>query len=134
MKNPIFWCLEKKLEDLNHIYIYIYTLTKRIGKKLDGNHTRLLHVILNESLKQHPTKKQLYGHSPPILQTIQVRQTRQVGHWWGSKDKVSYVLLWTLTYGRTSFGWPAWTYFHQLFSDTGCSLEDLLGAMDYWDW
>ena len=30
----------------------------------------------------------------------------------------------------TSVGWPARTYLHQLCADTGCSLEDLLGAMD----
>ena len=33
-------------------------------------------AVQNKSWKQRPTKQQLYGHSPPILQAIQVRQIR----------------------------------------------------------
>ena len=51
----------------------IWTLTKRLMKKLDGNHTRMLRAILNKSWRQHPTRHQLYGHLPPITKTIQVR-------------------------------------------------------------
>ena len=58
----------------------IWTLTKRMKKKLDGNYTRMLRAIL----KQQPIKQQLYGHLPPITKTIQVRRTRHVGrnHKW----------------------------------------------------
>ena len=77
-----------------------WTLTKRLEKKLDSNYTGMLRAILNKSWRQHPTKHQLYGHLPPITKTIQVRQTRQAGHCWRSKDElISDVLLWTLTYG-----------------------------------
>ena len=38
-----------------------WTLTKRPEKKVDGNYTRMLRVILNRSWRQHPTKHQLYG-------------------------------------------------------------------------
>ena len=51
----------------------IWTLTKRLEKKLDGNYTRMLRPILNKSWRQHPTRYQLYGHLPPITKTIQVR-------------------------------------------------------------
>ena len=61
-----------------------WTLTKRMEKKLDGNYTRMLRAILNKSLRQHPTKQQLYGHLPPITKAIQVRRTRHVGHCWRS--------------------------------------------------
>ena len=44
----------------------IWTLTKRLEKKLDGNYTRMLRAILNKSWRQHPTRHQLYGHLPPI--------------------------------------------------------------------
>ena len=87
------------------IYIYIYgcttwTLTKQLEKKLDSNYTRMLRAILNKSWRQHPTKHQLYGHLPPIMKTIQVRQTRHAGHCWRSRDElISDVLLWTPTYG-----------------------------------
>ena len=50
-----------------------WTLTKFMEKKFDGNYTRMLRAILNEFLKQHPTKRQLYGHLPLITKTIQVK-------------------------------------------------------------
>ena len=98
-----------------------WTLTKRLEKKLDGNYTRMLRVILN----------QLYGHLPPITKNIQVRRTRHAGHCWRSRDElISDVLLWTPTYGRTKVGLPARTYIQQLCEDTGCSPEDLPEAMN----
>ena len=33
-----------------------WTLTKRLEKKLDGNYTRMVRVILNKSWRQHPHK------------------------------------------------------------------------------
>ena len=36
----------------------IWTLTKRMEKKVDCNYTRILRVILNKSRRQHPTKQQ----------------------------------------------------------------------------
>ena len=64
-----------------------WTLTKRLEKKLDGNYTRMLRAILNKSLRQHPTRYQLYGHLPPITKTIKVRRTRHAGHCWRSKEE-----------------------------------------------
>ena len=85
-----------------------WTLTKRLEKKLDGNYTRMLRVILSRSWQQHPTRCQLYGHLPPITKTIQARRTRHAGHCWRSKDKiVSDVLLWTPAYGQSKAGRPA---------------------------
>ena len=73
-------------------------LTKCPKKKLD-NYTRMLHAALNRTWIQHPTKQMLYGHPPPILQTIKVRQTRHARHCCWSKDKLkSDVLLWTSTH------------------------------------
>ena len=87
-----------------------WTLTKQIEKKLDGNYTRMLQAILNESRRQHSTKQQLYGHLPPITKTIKVRRTRHAGHCWRSRDKlISYVLLGTPSRGRAKAEWPART-------------------------
>ena len=106
-----------------------WTLTKRLEKRLDRNYTRMLRAILNRSW-QHPTK-QLYGHLPPIMKTIQIRRTRHAGHCWRSRDKlISDVLLWTPSYDREKAGWPAWTYIQQLCEDMGCSPEDLPKAMN----
>ena len=108
-----------------------WTLTKRLEKKLDGNYTRMLRAILNKSWPQHPTRRQLYGHLPPITKTIQVRWARHAGHCWRSKDKlVSDVLLWTPTYGQAKAGRPARTYIQQLCDDMGYNPEDLLEAMN----
>ena len=108
-----------------------WTLTKRLEKKLDGNYPRMLRAILNNSLWQHPTRHQLYGHLPPITTTIQVRRTRHAGHCWRSRDElISDVLLWTPTHGRAKAGRPARTCIQQLCEDTGCSSEDLLEAMN----
>ena len=108
-----------------------WTLTKRLEKKLDGNYTRMLRAILNKSCRQHPTKKQLYDHLPPITKTIQARRTKHAGHCWRSRDELtSDVLLWTPTYGRAKTGRLAGTYIQQLCEDTGCSPEDLPEAMN----
>ena len=108
-----------------------WTLTKRLEKKLDGNYTRMLRAILNRSWQQHPTRRQLYSHLPPITKSIQARWTRHAGHCWRSKDEiVSDVLLWTPTYGQAKAGRPARTYIQQLCDDMGCNLEDLPEAMN----
>ena len=93
----------------------IWTLTKRLEKKQDGNYTRMLREILNKSWRQHPIRHQLYGHLPPITKTIQVRRTRHAGHCLRSRDElISDVLLWTTTYGWTKAGRPARTYIQQI--------------------
>ena len=108
-----------------------WTLTKCMEKKLDGNYTRMQQAVWSESWRQHPTKQQLYGHLPPITKTIQIRWTRHAGHNWRSNSElISDVLLWTHSHGQAKVGWPARTYLQQLCADTGCSLENLLGAMD----
>ena len=108
-----------------------WTLTKRLEKKFDGNYTRILRAILNRSWQQHPKRRQLYGHLPPITKTIQARRTRHAGHCWRSKDEiVSDVLLWTPAYGQSKAGRPARTFIQQLCDDTGCNPEDLPKAMN----
>ena len=108
-----------------------WTLTKRMEKKLDGNYTRVLRVILNKTWRQHPTKQQLYGHLPPITKTIKVRRTRHTEHCWRSRDELtSDVLLWTYSHGRAKAGRPVQTYILQVCVDTGCNPEELPEAMD----
>ena len=104
-----------------------WTLTKRMEKKLDGNYTGMLRVILNKSWRQHPTKQHLYGHLPPITKTIKIRRTR---HDTAGEEGTSDALLWTPSYGRAKAELPSRTYIQQLWADTGCSLVDLPEAMD----
>ena len=108
-----------------------WTLAKRIEKKLDSNYERVLWAKLNKFWMQHPTKQQLYGHLTLITKTIQVKRTRHAGHCWRSKyELINDVFQWTPSHGRAKARWPARTYLQQLCADSGCSLEDLLGAMD----
>ena len=108
-----------------------WSLSKRMEKKLDDNYTRMLRAVLNKSWRQHPTKQQLCGHLPPISKTIQVRRTRYGGHCWRIKDELmSDIPLWIPSHGRAKVGRQVGTYIQQPCADTGCSLEDLLGAMD----
>ena len=109
----------------------IWTLTKRLEKKLNVNYSRMLRAILNKSWRQHPIKHLLYGHLSPIKKTIQIRRTRHARHCWRSRDGlIRDVLLWTPTYGRAKAVQPARTYIQQLCEDTGCSPEDLPEAMN----
>ena len=108
----------------------IWTLTKHMEKKLDGNSTRMLWAILNKSWRQPPTN-QLYRHLPSITKTIKVRWTIHVGHCWRSKDKlISDIFLWTPSHRWAKAGRLDRTYIQQLCADTGCSPEDLPEAMD----
>ena len=109
----------------------IWTLTKRMENKLDGNYTRMLRAILNKLWKQHPTKQHLYGHRTPITKTIKVRRTRHAGHCWRSRDElISDVVLLIPSYGGAKAERPGRNYIQQLRADTGCSPEDLPEAMD----
>ena len=108
-----------------------WTQTKRLEKKLDGNYTKMLRAILNNSWRQHPTRNQLCGHLPPITKTIWARRTRYAGHCWRSRDElISDVFQWTPVYSQSKAGRPARTYIQQLCEDTGCSPEDLPEAMN----
>ena len=86
--------------------------SKRLKKKkLDGNYIRILHTVLNESWKQHPTKQQLYGHLAPISQTIQIRRERHTEHCYENKDEFTNdVLLWVRMHEYRSIGLTAKTY------------------------
>ena len=111
-----------------------WTLARFMKRKLDSNCTKMLRAALNKSWKQHPTKEHLYGHLCPISKIIQIRQTRHAGRCWRSKDeRIRVVLLWALIHLCASVGRSTSTYLQQLFTDRGCSLEDLSEAVDDWD-
>ena len=129
----VFGCFTSIMDQLS-VLLYGCTacmLTKHMEKKLDGNYTRMLQAILNESWRQHPTKQQLYSHLPTITKTIQVRRTRYVGHCSKSRNElISDIFLWTPSQGRRKAGRPAKTYTQQLCADTRHNLKDLPETMD----
>ena len=95
-----------------------------LEKKLDENYKRMLHAVLNKFLMQHLTKQYVYGHLPPISQTIQVRWARHTSSYLRSN-----VLQWIPTHGYTSVSQLAKTYIPQLCADTECYLKHLPRAM-----
>ena len=102
----------------------IWTLTKRMEEKLDGNYTRMLQAVFNKFWWQLPIKQQIYSHQLPITKTSQIRRTRHARHCWKCKDElISDILLWTTSHRRAKVGRPARTYIQQLCADTRCSLE-----------
>ena len=53
-------------------------------------------------LKEAPSKKQLYGHLPPLSETIQLRRARHVEECERNKEEhISNILLWTPTQLRS---------------------------------
>ena len=95
----------------------------------------MLRALLNKSWKRHPTKQQLYSHPPPTSKIIQIRGTKHVGQFWRSKDElIRNDLLWTPSHGCASIERAARTYLQQIYTDTGCSHEDLPEAIDDRDW
>ena len=82
-----------------------------------GNFTNMVRTVLNKSWKQHPTKWQLYNHSPPISQTINIRPSRHAGDCERSKDKdklINDILLRTSLQGSGSFGRLLRTHIYQI--------------------
>ena len=113
------------------VHVTIWMLKTFIEKKVDSNCTRILRAVMKNSWKQHPTKQQLYGLLPPLSKPIHVRRTRHAQHCQTSKyELISDIFHWNPSHGRTSVERTARTYQHQLCENIGCSLNDLLKAMD----
>ena len=107
-----------------------WTLTKQQTSNLDGTYTKMLRTVLNISWRQHPTKKELYGHLQPVSNKIKERRLRFSGHCWRSKNELaSYLLLWKPQHGINYVGHPCRTYIDQLCDDSECYLSDLSTAM-----
>ena len=104
------------------------------GEKTGGELRTNVRAVLNKFWRQHPPKKKQlpYGHLALNSRTMQIRQTRNVEHSWRKKNKlICDVLLSPHTHGQTRVSQSTKIYIQQSCVDAGCSLDDLLGAMDY---
>ena len=89
-----------------------------------GKTTPILRDKKKQKKKNKKTKKQ--NPSPPKL-----GRARHVGHYRRNKDKIiSDGPRRTPSHGRVSVGRSRRNYLQQFCTDTRCSLEELLGAMD----
>ena len=113
------------------IWVHYMDVNKTAGEEARRQLHKNAACNLEQVLRQHPTRHQLFCHLPPITKTIQVRRTRHAGHYWRSREElIRDVLLWTPTHGRAKAGRPARTYIQQLSENTGCCPEDLPRAMN----
>ena len=107
-----------------------WTLTKHGEKVLRQLHKNAANCF-EKVLEAAPYKRTAVRNLPSITKTIQVRRTRHAGYCGRNKDELmSDILLGIPSHGRGKVGRQAGTYVQQLCADTGCSLEDLSGAMD----
>ena len=101
-----------------------WTLTKRMGEKLDSNYTKILrpgsNTLENSSCTYYPSRKPSQLDEPDMRDMVGEEMD----------ELISDVLLWISSHWRAKVGQPARTYLQQLCTDTRCSLEYLPGAMD----
>ena len=90
-----------------------WRLTKCREKKLDSDYTWMLWAIWKKSWNNIPQKNSYMATNFPSLKPFKSDE-QDVRHCWRSKG----------------IGCPARTYLQELCTDKGCSLEDLLNAMD----
>ena len=87
----------------------------------------MLYVILNRPWKQHHIKQQLYGHLPPFLHTIQVRQARHARYRWRTKDELISDILQGIPTQTTNVIQTTKAYICQLCTVGECFLDLSIG-------
>ena len=107
-----------------------WMLTKPMKKKLDSNYTRMLQAILNMSWRQHPISSCMATNRPSRKLTKLDRTAMQNTSRRNGDELINDIPQWTPSFGRAKAERPARTYIQQVCADTGCSLENLPGAMD----
>ena len=107
------------------------TLTKCMKKCLIGTIRECYELFWTNPGSNNPQNNHCIVTYLPSEKTLEIRPTRHPGYCWRIKNElISDILLWSPTYWRASVDRSARTYFHQLCGNTGCSFEDLPGAMD----
>ena len=73
----------------------IWTLSKKLEKRLDGTYTRLLIRVQNLSQKYHPTKQHIYQYNPPVSSMVKARRVQFAGHCCRAENEIiTTLLLW----------------------------------------
>ena len=97
-----------------------WTLTKRMEKKLDGNYTRILQVVLNKSKRQLSAKQQLYGHH------MEVRPDRwNKTQFFPRSGRISTTTWMDHVDAKKAYGEKAW---RQLHRNSSSCIEQFLEA------
>ena len=84
----------------------------------------MLRAVLNKSWRHHPTKLQLYGIYHPSRKPSNFDEPDMLETTGEAHKRYAAVDPFT------KVGWPARAYMPHLSAPTGCSLEDLPGAIE----
>ena len=94
------------------------SLLSIIPSRFSRLHLMSIQNCFEQILETTLTKQYLYGHLPPISQTIQVGRKIPAGHCWQSKNQlIRDILLWISTHKHNIARWPGRTYILQLCPD-----------------
>ena len=108
-----------------------WTVTKKIGKALDGCYTRMLRAALDISWKSHITNRELYGDLPKITAKITNKRLRFAGHCKRRKGGVvSNLITWQPTQGKRTAGRPTKTFVDQLQLNIGYTTLEMESCME----
>ena len=100
-------------------------------EKLDGNYTRMPRAILEQVLEAAPNKAASVRSPTTHQENYPFDESDMRDTAGENRDElISDIFLGTPSHGRAKEGRPARTYIQHLCIDTGCSIEDLQGAMD----
>ena len=108
-----------------------WTLTKSMEKFLDGCYTRMLHMVLNISWRQHITNKELYGDLPKLSETIREARLRIAGQCVRHpEDEACKAVLWQAARWTANRGKRHFTFIDNLKKDAGLeSVSEIKTAM-----
>ena len=127
----LIWKKGLFLTYFSHFLVETWTVTKKIGKALDGWYTRVLRAALDISWKSHITNRELYGDLPKITAKITNRRLRFAGHCKRRKGSVvSNLITWQPTQRKRTAGRPTKTYVDQLQADTGYTTGEMESCME----
>ena len=113
---------------------YTWTLSRKMGKRLEGTYTRLLMRVKNLSWRCHPNKYHMYRNLKPVSLTVKRKRVQFAGHCLrATNEVVSPLILWKpKSIGRRR---KKLTFPDVISRDSGIDKQDLEIAMldrDFW--
>ena len=102
-----------------------WTITKSLGKRIDGCYSRMLRAALNIRRSDKVSNAEVFQEIPRVTEKIRTQRLKLAGHLARHDDLVGHeLLMWKPAHGQSRRGRPALTYPDIL-------LQDLDGAVSY---
>ena len=108
-----------------------WTSTKQMEKRLDGVYTRMLHMAMNVSWKQHMTNEELYGDLAKVTTKIAILRLQLAGHCVRHPEEIaSQLVLWQPVRGNAGRGRKTTDFINVIKRDTNLdSTDDITNVM-----